>query len=187
MADPEEWRPVLGHEGYEVSNLGRVRSIPRRVRCGNGATRSVAGRILTTGRYRSDGRQTVAIGRAPRLVAHLVLEAFVGPRPPGMCALHGRRGLASDELSNLRWGTHSENNLDRVRDGTDPKRNRTHCPRGHLLVPPNLTKRHADRGLRTCRACGYAASAAWRARRSGKPFERDSYADARYERIMSKR
>jgi hypothetical protein len=54
-----------------------------------------------------------------RLVHQLVLEAFVGPRPPGMDALHGPGRHLDNRLVNLSWGSKSKNcGEDRVRDGT---------------------------------------------------------------------
>ena len=55
----------------------------------------------------------------------LVLEAFVGPRPEGMWALHGplryADGTPDNRLSNLEWGTPSKNNgPDKTRDVTHP-------------------------------------------------------------------
>jgi hypothetical protein len=40
-------------------------------------------------------------------------------------------------VSNLRYGTRSENIRDNVRHGTHNKSTRTHCPRGHLYSPEN--------------------------------------------------
>jgi hypothetical protein len=48
----------------------------------------------------------------------LVLEAFVGPCPSGMEALHGDGNGANNRLGNLRWGTHPENMADAKRHGT---------------------------------------------------------------------
>ena len=47
----------------------------------------------------------------------LVLEAFVGPCPEGMECLHGDGNPENNYISNLRWGTHKENGLDRKKHG----------------------------------------------------------------------
>lgn len=122
MSDyPERWLPVVGWEGlYEVSNLGRVRSLPRK----GGNNRMYGGRILRPG-LGSNGYLTVVLCRqgAPDrsyCVHTLVLEAFSGPRPDRMEACHGPMGpLVNAWPSNLSWGTRAENAADRYRDGTD--------------------------------------------------------------------
>jgi hypothetical protein len=53
-----------------------------------------------------------------RYVHLLVLDAFVGPRPAGMQARHGVHGKSVNTVSNLSWGTKSQNELDKRRDGT---------------------------------------------------------------------
>ena len=112
----ENWKPVAGFNGsYEVSDQGRVRSWRKR-----GGGRLAAPRLLRPGRCKS-GHMTVMLGRGnTRYVHHLVLEAFVGPRPEGLDGLHGPGGPGDNSLANLCWGT-PEKNLgeDRVRDGTD--------------------------------------------------------------------
>lgn len=45
----EHWRPFPGEPNYEISSKGRVRSLPRRVRCvvhGQERTRQIKGKIL---------------------------------------------------------------------------------------------------------------------------------------------
>lgn len=123
----EEWKPVVGHEeSYEVSDLGRVRSLDREVPCFNG-TRRMKGRILKPGPNNS-GHVTVAIGqRNSRLVHTLVLEAFVGPRPEGCDSLHLNHNPKDNRLSNLKWGTRGENvkaDFDRGARKTSPNFNR---------------------------------------------------------------
>ena len=58
---------------------------------------------------------------APNAVAakvhHLVLEAFVGPRPDGAVGCHGKKGVLVNEIGNLRWDSVSENNRDITRHG----------------------------------------------------------------------
>jgi len=62
--------------------------------------------------YRNDGKPTKV------LVHHLVLEAFVGPRPPGKEGCHWDNNRANNYIENLRWGTRSDNMQDSVRHGT---------------------------------------------------------------------
>lgn len=57
----------------------------------------------------------------PYYVHRLVGEAFLGPLPPGLETRHGPGGKTDNRLSNLCYGTASENQLDRARDGTANK------------------------------------------------------------------
>ena len=114
---PERWLAVPGYEGfYEVSDLGRVRSVRHMTRIG-----WRGGRVLKANRalrcwqvtlYR-DGVAT------PARLHQLVLLAFTGPCPPGQEGRHGPGGVKDNRLANLCYGTHSENIRDKVRDGTD--------------------------------------------------------------------
>lgn len=117
----EVWKPVVGHEGcYEVSNLGRVRSVNRAVwvdayvdrngRKRAAATRHYVGKMLRPGVQKKSGHVSVAIGKGnSRLVHQLVLEAFVGPCPEDHEVLHLDHNPANNRLSNLKYGTRSEN------------------------------------------------------------------------------
>jgi hypothetical protein len=123
----ERWLPVVRWEGlYEVSDLGRVRSLDRTVtthnRWGGLGVRRYRGRVLkpATG---PAGRPYVTLhgdlGREEnnRLIHDLVTEAFLGPRPPGTEVLHGPGGVADNRLVNLSYDTHLANCDDRARDG----------------------------------------------------------------------
>lgn len=64
-------------------------------------------------RLRRDGKYHT------RYIHVLVLEAFVGPCPPGLEACHSPdRNPANNNVANLRWDTHAENIRDRTRHGT---------------------------------------------------------------------
>lgn len=154
----EQWCPVVGFEGYyEVSDHGRVRSVDRLVRCSTSADkyRLWRGRIIKPTLVSKWGHVEVRMSRhgqvSRRLVHHLVLEAFVGSRPEGGEALHWDDTPANNYLSNLRWGTSSENKLDCVRNGTHYQASKTHCALGHEYTPENTYRRH--NGGRTCRKC----------------------------------
>mgnify|MGYP000973833453 CR=1 FL=1 len=151
MSEPEQWRPILGYGGfYEVSSRGQVRSLDRANSRGNRLRGSAVARSKRPGGYlqvalHREGRR----GRA--FVHRLVLEAFSGPCPSGMEACHIDGDPANNALSNLRWGTHSENMFDKVRHGTHHEANKTHCKSGHEFSPEN-TYLTAE-GKRRCRTC----------------------------------
>lgn len=188
----ETWRPVVGYGGYyEVSDLGRVRSLDRMVRHGRGSGEAKrAGRVLRIKRQ-SDGRRIVILSRdgARRTmrVSTLVLEAFVGSRPPGLVACHNDGDHTRNHLDNLRWDTQSENLLDQQRHGTCVAKNRTHCPRGHLLRQPNLVASTFRKGYRTCLCCARARAAQQHAKTRGERFDFEADAHARYADIMGAR
>lgn len=191
----EEWRPVVGFEGhYEVSNLGRVRSLDRPipVRRPGAVThyRPIRGRMI---RLCLDTRGYLVLGlskdgvRITGIVHLLVLEAFVGPPPPGHECRH-LNGVKTDaRLVNLRWGTRSENAFDRTTHHTNPQVIKTHCPLGHVLAAPNLRKDTSKRGHRGCLACKQASRRISQLRHiGGLNLNRRAMADRYYADIMAK-
>lgn len=114
----ERWLPIIGWEGlYEVSDLGRVRSLPRM----GGNNRSYGGKLRTLTKWK--GYPFLVLTRAGgyriRVEVHrLVLAAFVGPCPPGMEGCHNNGDEGDARLSNLRWDTHQSNMADTVEHGT---------------------------------------------------------------------
>ena len=122
QATPERWRQVLGFEGlYEVSDMGRVRSLARRVKNAAGSESLLKERIMKASPL-SKGHMHLALRKGGkshwRLVHVLVLEAFVSPRPDGLHACHCN-GISSDNrLVNLRWDTPKANMRDAMIHGT---------------------------------------------------------------------
>lgn len=155
-SEVEEWRPVVGWEGrYWVSNLGRVR----------GRRRQDGGLMRT--RANEDGYQTVRFCKNAKhhfyRVHRLVAIAFLGAPPPGHEVRHLDGQPSNNKLSNLAWGTDSENGLDQVRHGTHPHARKTHCPRQHPYDLANTYRTKA--GGRQCRACRSEASRRYLARK----------------------
>ena len=110
-----EYRPIPGHPDYMVGSDG---SVFRRLKCAR--TRRGYFRItLCTGRKDE---------RVRRWLHHLVLEAFVGPRPEGMQACHyPDHNPANNCRENLRWDTPKGNAGDRLKSGRyDPIRGSKH-------------------------------------------------------------
>jgi hypothetical protein len=178
----EEWLPVVGYEGfYEVSDHGRVRSLDRVSTYRTGVVHRLTGRVLkpTT----SSGRPVVVFSvggiKQLRQVGVTVLEAFVGPRPPGLHCCHWDDDPMNNVPGNLRWDTPTGNAADRLRNGRG-QATKTVCPRGHSLFPPNLVS-GPNRG---CAAC--ASTRGW-AVSNGVSIDDPRWlaeADRRYDAIM---
>lgn len=126
MSMIEEWRPVVGYEGlYDVSNLGRVRSLDRLCKSDKRSDQWLRGKILKPkiNQHRQN-RCTVALWKEGKVsypyISRLVLSAFIGLPPIGHDAAHWDGDPTNNCLSNLRWATISENMQDKKRHGTDP-------------------------------------------------------------------
>ncbi len=121
---PEEWRPVVGFEGfYEVSDLGRVRSLDRQAATWFGV-RLAKGKVLKqkiqgkTG-YPCVRLQVAATGLNSHPCVHqLVADAFLQPKPQGAEVRHIDGGRSNPAVSNLEWGTHKQNMRDQYKHGT---------------------------------------------------------------------
>jgi hypothetical protein len=155
----ESWRPIPGYkDAYEVSDLGRVRSLDRVVVRSDGRRYRYAGKILQLNPV--NGYALVHLGSqsGTKKVHQLVALTFVGPCPAeGMEVCHSNGDSADNRVENLRWDTHGNNLCDKTRHGTDIHAARTHCPRGHRLTSPNIVWR-SDRPAhhRECRSCNNA-------------------------------
>lgn len=116
----ERWRPVKDWPEYEVSDKGRLR---RGGRVHVSKTRNAA--------LCRNGDKPVYFE-----LSRLILEAFVGPPPPGKPnALHENDVGTDHRLENLRWGSQSEN-------VADAKRN------GHWVDPPSMSGRKHSKETR---------------------------------------
>lgn len=152
----ERWLPVVGYEGrYEVSDLGRVRSLDRIIYMKDGRQRPKRGQLmrpLTSSRQPYLGIHLWRDGVSATVRIHnLVLEAFVGPRPDGTEACHGPVGPRDNSLPNLRWDSKVANAKDKMRDGNNYQANKTHCKRNHEFT--ELNTRYTTTGGRQCREC----------------------------------
>lgn len=172
-ATSEEWRPVVGHEGYyAVSNLGRVKSVARQIPGSRGDGYRTMPEMVMRPQATAAGYRTVRLSTLGRKCTHyvhaLVLTAFRGPCPDGRVCCHNDGDPANNCLDNLRWGTQADNILDQVRHGRHAWARKTHCPHGHEYTPENTLRRN---GARACRQCQTNRTAR---RRAARIAERES-------------
>lgn len=116
----ENWKDIKGFEGlYQVSNLGRIKSIGREVIYSNGRVVKYESKILkTNNKYQ---RPTTLLTKDKKTttknIHELVAQAFIGERPEGYHICHIDGDITNNELSNLRYDTVSENQIDIYRHG----------------------------------------------------------------------
>lgn len=154
------WKEIEGYEGhYEVSDEGHVRSIKKdpplnlKLNLANTGYRVVT--LWLEGKSKT------------HQVHRLVLETFIGPCPEGKRGLHWDDDKDNNNLSNLRWGTRSENAADSVRNGSHHESVKVNCSRGHALEGANLREGALKAGRRDCKACARERESA---RQQGREF-----------------
>lgn len=131
----EIWKPVKeisvkGKEpfkpyGYEVSNLGRVRSYKNKY--GYGKRALLDSPTIVNGRPDGVGYIQYIMsdidGVRKNVRAHvLVAETFLGKRPEGMIICHEDDVKTNNKLSNLSFGTYKSNSADRFRNAKKNKK-----------------------------------------------------------------
>ena len=144
----EEWRLIPGYERtYAISSHGRVWSFPR-YKCRGGMRKIKMGKrgypalILTQN----------SVGKTFE-VHWLVALAFLGARPPEYEIRHLDGDPLNSHLSNLAYGTRSENAQDTLAHGRNWNANKTHCPQGHPYDQANTIRISSRPTARYCRAC----------------------------------
>lgn len=148
----EVWKKIDGFPGYEVSDLGRVRSWRSR----NGKGRSKEPHLLTPTPFQGRPYLRVALtGNSGNVTQHrvhrLVLEVFVGPCPDGMEGCHSDGNPTNNALTNLRWDTKASNFLDQITHGTrrrgerHPRSSMSDKERANILAALNHLSGHSRR------------------------------------------
>lgn len=155
MTEPYEgWRDIPGFENlYQVSRTGgQVRSLPRN---------TTRGKILRQSRN-SHGYWQVSLSKDgkhyTRTVHCLVLLTFRGPCPPGYQACHGPRGQDDNSLDNLSYGTAEQNQLDRIRDGTSNRGERSAQSKLTEAIVAECRRRYAAGETQTALSAEFGVS-----------------------------
>lgn len=199
----EVWKDIEGYEGfYQVSNMGRVRSLPRL----NSLGRSVSGRYMKGSTANRGGRRQVKLMRDGKAkgfyVTRLVAKAFV-PNPKGLRSVRHKNGKPLDDRAeNIEWCDQPTNAAERWSDERSER-----VTRGDGKRYKSMTEAAIDMGVAvpsiraavesggTC--CGYTFKRSSSKRRGGFSPERsgmgnlldrvDGFNGAKLKRIMTEK
>jgi HNH endonuclease/NUMOD4 motif len=148
MAEPtvdEGWTPVPGWEGlYLASRVGRIYS--------------VRSKIIMKQTPDDAGYLRVKFSRHNKAVTlrvhQIIALTFHGPCPPGQQVRHWDGNNQHNAVSNLLYGTKSDDIKDQIRIGTHKETRKTCCPR--CQGPYKVHLKGVTKGKRYCPACGNA-------------------------------
>ena len=109
----EEWKSIPGYEGlYEVSNLGRVRSLDRYIKYSNGQIRLHKGRILNPSKD-TNGYLKVLLKcntKCKTITVHRLVALTFLPNPDNLpCVNHKDEDKTNNRVENLEWCTQQYN------------------------------------------------------------------------------
>jgi hypothetical protein len=154
--DQVSFRSIDGYP-YKIDEWGDVWSIPCVVMRSNGRPYTVVPKRIKP--IWNGGHWQVELAGKAFYVHVLVLETFEGSRPtPEHKGLHRDDDPHHNHISNLYWGTMSDNAFDRVRNGNDPNARKVRCKRGHQLAGANLAP--WTKAGRCCLSCNRAKGVA---------------------------
>lgn len=162
----EKWLSVVGFESlYEVSDLGRVRSLPGGHRKGD---------VLNPAKRNKD-YWTVSLfkdGVSKQYLIHRLVAIAHIPNPENKPVVNHKNGITHENMvSNLEWNTVSENTKHgyavlgrqvllhpnrqkQVATYIRNNNNRTHCKHGHALTTGNTYYRQGNTfKSKICRTC----------------------------------
>ena len=111
----EIWKDIKDYEGcYQVSNLGRIKSLERKVRGKSPQSLQIVKEKIRVLSHTTEGYTYVVLAKNGKnktfLVHRLVAEAFI-PNPNNLkCVNHKDENKQNDCADNLEWCTYSYNN-----------------------------------------------------------------------------
>ena len=109
----EIWKDVVGYENlYQVSNLGRVRSLDKKVRCKNKGYRITRGKILRS-QINYKGYECITLTKDKKRKSfklhRLVAMAFIPCNNKKLQINHIDGNKLNNKVENLEWVTCKEN------------------------------------------------------------------------------
>jgi hypothetical protein len=119
----EEWRDIAGYEGfYQVSNLGRVRGLPKVWSTGKfGRLKINLGERVLNGSVNSWGYRSIQLSvsgyKKDFLVHRLVAESFIWKPCNKNTINHIDGDKLNNVVGNLEWVTQADNNAHALKTG----------------------------------------------------------------------
>lgn len=118
----EIWKDVPGYEGYyQVSSLGLVGSVSRKINSSYNKKRVIKGRSIKL-HLRKDGYYTVTLSKQNIIktykVADLIAATFIGKKPGKYDTCHNNGIRTDNRINNLRYDTRVGNLKDKILHGT---------------------------------------------------------------------
>lgn len=132
----EIWKDIVGYEGlYQVSNLGRVKSLERTVTIGFGNKKHLEEKIMSFSTR--SGYSIIVLKKngtkASKQVHRLVAEAFIPKEDDKNIVNHKDFDRKNNVVENLEWCTQKENIRHSVDRMKHPK-TRTQTNTGHQYI-----------------------------------------------------
>lgn len=120
--ESEIWKPVSGYEGlYEVSNLGRVKSLSRVVFFGHGckAKKIIPEKILVTSNRNGYRQVSLCLsGKQTEFSVHRIVCTAFHEKPENYTVVNHKNSIKTDNRAiNLEWCTHKHNTQEAITSG----------------------------------------------------------------------
>jgi hypothetical protein len=116
----EQWKDVEGYEGlYQISNLGRVKSLSRTTIRRNGSPSPVKEKILSPS-FKADYKVLNLCKNGKKVLTRvhiLIAKAFIDNPDNQPLVCHKNDIKYDNRLENLYWGNHSTNGFDANNNG----------------------------------------------------------------------